>query len=83
MEPKLKNIKTQMMFIRSIKVQVSISVFNLRPALFFPFYVLRAQLGKNTCTMFYFHHTLCNQLWEELWKAGGGQWRGKDLCFNE
>lgn len=42
---------------------------------FFPFYVLQAQLGKNTHMMFYFHHAPCHQLWEELGKAGGRECR--------
>lgn len=55
----------------SIKVQ-NIHFQFVCCAFFFPFYVLQAQLGKNTHMMFYFHHALCNQLWEELGKAGGG-----------
>lgn len=58
----------------SIKVQ-NIHFQSVCCAFFFPFYVLQAQLGKNTHMMFYFHHAPCNQLWEELGKAGGRERR--------
>lgn len=38
---------------------------------FFPFYILWAQLGKNTHMMFYFHHAPCNQLWERTGEGWG------------
>lgn len=55
----LKYIKIQMMFIRSIKVQVSISVFNLCPALFFSILCSSGSAGeKHTHDVLFPPHTV-------------------------